>query len=78
MKTVAVTIDDTTLELLDELAAGQPRRRARSALVRTALREFIDREQRRTVEEREREILRTKRKQLARQARALIRQQAGS
>lgn len=76
MKTIAVTVDDATLKLLDELSAGEPRRRTRSALVRAALREFAERERRRVVEAREREIFRRNRKQLAREARLLIKGQA--
>jgi Arc/MetJ-type ribon-helix-helix transcriptional regulator len=76
MKTIAVTIDEATLKLLDELVLAMPRRRTRSALVRTALREFAERERRRVIEEREREIFRRNREQLARQARALIEEQA--
>jgi Arc/MetJ-type ribon-helix-helix transcriptional regulator len=76
MKTIAVTIDESTLRLLDELTAGEPRRRTRSAVVRAALREFAERERRRTIEEREREIFRRNRKQLAREARLLIEAQA--
>ena len=73
MRTIAITIDDDILKLLDELTAG---RRTRSALVRAALREFAERERRRAVEEREQEIFRSHRKQLAREARLLIREQA--
>lgn len=76
MKTIAVTIDEGTLRLLDDLTAGEPRRRTRSALVRTALREFAERERRRQIEEREREIFRRSRKQLAREARLLVAAQA--
>jgi predicted transcriptional regulator len=76
MKTIAVTVDEATLKLLDELAAGQSRRRTRSALVRAALRQFAEGERRREVEERERDIFRKHRKQLAQQARSLIRDQA--
>jgi len=78
MKTIAVTVDDATLKLLDELTGGEPRRRTRSALVRSALREFAERERRRKIDEREREIFRTNRKQLAREARLLIEEQARS
>lgn len=70
-----MTIDEATLKLLDELHAAQPGRK-RSALVRIALREFAERERLRVVEEREREIFRKNRKQLERQARALIKEQA--
>jgi predicted transcriptional regulator len=74
MKTIAVTVDDATLRLLDELTAGEPRRRTRSALVRAALREFAERERRRVTEERE--MFRKNRRQLAREARLLIEEQA--
>jgi metal-responsive CopG/Arc/MetJ family transcriptional regulator len=76
MKTIAVTVDEETLRLLDELTAGESGRRTRSALVRAALRQFAESERRRDVEEREREIFRHKGKQLAQQARLLIRDQA--
>jgi Arc/MetJ-type ribon-helix-helix transcriptional regulator len=76
MKTIAVTIDDVTLRLLDELTAGEPRRRTRSSLVRAALRDFAERERRRVIEERERDVFRKNRKQLAREARLLIGVQA--
>jgi Arc/MetJ-type ribon-helix-helix transcriptional regulator len=71
MKTIAVTVDEATLRLLDELTAGESGRRSRSALVRAALRQFAESERRREVEEREREIFRHKGKQLAQQARLL-------
>jgi Major Facilitator Superfamily len=61
---------------LDDLTSGEPRRRTRSALVRAALREFAERERRRQVEEREREIFRKRQKQLAREARLLVGSQA--
>jgi metal-responsive CopG/Arc/MetJ family transcriptional regulator len=77
MKTIAVTIDEATLKMLDELSAGQPARK-RSALVRAALREFAERERRRVTELREREVFRKNRTQLARDARALIKEQARS
>ena len=76
MKTIAITIDEPTLKLLDQMAAERPHRRARSALVRTALQEFVERERRRAVAERETQILRSRRKQLERQAPALIAEQA--
>jgi predicted transcriptional regulator len=58
MKTIAVTIDETTLKLLDELANAAPQGRSRSALVRTALREFAGRERRRAIEAKEGEVFR--------------------
>jgi metal-responsive CopG/Arc/MetJ family transcriptional regulator len=77
MKTIAVTIDDATLKLLDELEHGRSRK-SRSALVRTALREFAERERRREIEAKESAVFRKHRKRLARQARALIAEQARS
>lgn len=77
MKTIAITIDDATLKLLEELTDGTSRR-SRSALVRTALREFAERERRRKVEAKESAVFRKHRKRLARQARALIAEQARS
>lgn len=74
MRTIAVTIDEATLKDLDQLTAGV--RRSRSALVRAALREFLERERRRVVEERERAVFRRHRTQLAHQARVLIKEQA--
>lgn len=76
MKTIAVTIDEDTLKLLDEVVAAGPRRRNRSALVRAAVREFAERERRRLREEHERAVLRKHRGRLARQARHLIAVQA--
>ena len=78
MKTITVTIDETTLNLLDELAASSPRRRNRSALVRIAVREFAEREQRRKKEIQEHKVLHKHKILLARQARALIAEQARS
>ena len=76
MKTIAVTIDEMTLNLLDELAASSPRHRNRSALVRIALREFAERERKRKNELHESEVLHKHKKLLARQARALMAEQA--
>ena len=78
MKTIAISIDEATLKLLDGLAATSARHRNRSALVRTALREFADRERSREIEANEGEVFRKHRKRLARQARMLIAEQARS
>ncbi|HWP60473.1 MAG TPA: ribbon-helix-helix protein, CopG family [Candidatus Acidoferrales bacterium] len=77
MKTIAVTIDEDTLKLLDELTGGASPR-SRSALVRKALREFAERERRRELEAKESAILHKNRKRLARQTRALMSEQARS
>jgi len=79
MKTVAITIDEGTLRLLDKVAATAPRNRSRSTLIRAAVRDFAERERQRVIEDREREILhrhRTRLAQRARQARLLIAEQA--
>ncbi|MBI1959221.1 MAG: ribbon-helix-helix protein, CopG family [Candidatus Rokubacteria bacterium] len=76
MKTIAVTIDESTLQRLDELAAASPRHRSRSVLVRAAVRDFVERERQRAIEERESAILRRHKLRLARQAKALLAQQA--
>ncbi len=76
MKTIAITIDEMTLKLLDELTASSPKPGNRSALVRAALREFAERTQRRELEAREDRILKRHRQRLARQAAALIAEQA--
>lgn len=78
MKTIAISIDETTLSLLDGLADGSSRQRNRSALVRTALREFVERKRSREIEAKDGEVFRKHRKRLARQARVLIAEQARS
>jgi Arc/MetJ-type ribon-helix-helix transcriptional regulator len=77
MRTIAITIDEETLALLDELARASRRRRSRSALVRAAIRQFAQRRHREEIEARDRDILRKHKKRLARQASALIAAQAG-
>ncbi len=76
MKTIAISIDEGTLKLLDDLTEASPRHRSRSALVRTALREFAERERRREIEAKEGEVFRKHRKRLAWQTRVLVSEQA--
>jgi metal-responsive CopG/Arc/MetJ family transcriptional regulator len=76
MKNIAVSMDEPTLKRLDELAAASARPRSRSALVRIAVREFAEREQRRQTESQENEIIRKHRRRLAQQTRALVGAQA--
>jgi len=76
MKTSAVTIDESTLKVLDDLATASRGRCSRSALVRAALREYAERERRQESEAREHEIFRKHRRRLAREARLLIAEQA--
>jgi metal-responsive CopG/Arc/MetJ family transcriptional regulator len=83
MKTIAISIDEPTLTALDALARraahGGKRRRGsghRSEIVRQALAEFIVRRETEEREARERTILAHHKKKLARQARALLDEQA--
>ena len=76
MKTIAISIDEGTLKLLDDLTEASKRHQSRSALVRTALREFAERERRREIEAKEGEVFRKHRKRLARQTRVLVSEQA--
>lgn len=69
-------MDEGTLKNVDDLIAQSAHLRNRSAVVRTAVREFAERERQRQTEEREREIFRKHRRRLSRQARALIADQA--
>lgn len=72
MKTIAITIDDDTLERVDRLGGG----RNRSRVIRQAVREYVARLERLAEEEREAAVIRRHRGRLARQARALVRAQA--
>ena len=84
MKTIAVTIDEETLRAVDELAAGGQQNRgrrprtSRSAVVRTALRRYVETRGREEREGRERLIFSRHRETLARQAKALVSEQAGA
>jgi len=71
-----IAIDEATSKLLDELTETSSRRRSRRALLRAALRQYADRERRRTTEAKDGAIFRKHRKRLARQARVLISEQA--
>jgi hypothetical protein len=74
MKTIA--IDDATAKLLDTLTETSSRRRSRSALVRTALRQYAERVRKPARDDKDDIVFRKHRKRLARQARALIAEQA--
>ena len=73
-----IAIDEATSKLLDKLSETSSRRRSRTALVRAALREYVERERRRATEIKDGAIFRKHRKRLARQARVLISEQARS
>ena len=77
MKTIAITIDEETLERIGRLsarvgAAG----RNRSQLIREAVKDYVARLERTAEEEREAAIVRRHRVRLARQATAAIKTQA--
>jgi metal-responsive CopG/Arc/MetJ family transcriptional regulator len=88
MKTIAISIDEPTLESIDRLAKGSrgdsprsggSRRKpglSRSQVVRLALHEFLARRDRTQREERERRVFAEHRELLARQAAALVAEQA--
>ncbi|OFW03040.1 MAG: hypothetical protein A3I61_05445 [Acidobacteria bacterium RIFCSPLOWO2_02_FULL_68_18] len=77
MKTIAITIDEDILERLDRVARpGGGRGLNRSRIIRTAVRDYVSRLERQLDEEREAAIVRRHRGRLARQAAALVRQQA--
>jgi len=76
MKTIAVTMDEDTIKLLDELAGRRSRARSRSSLVRLAVRELAERERRRQTEAEDDRILQKHRTRLARETRALVAGQA--
>lgn len=77
MKTIAVTIDEGTLERIDRIMKGESAPwKSRSEIVRQALDEFISNLERTAEEEREREIFHRHRSRINRQAAALVKEQA--
>jgi metal-responsive CopG/Arc/MetJ family transcriptional regulator len=77
MKTIAITIDDDTLQRIDRFLAGNGTTRLnRSQIIRQAVQEYLERLERLAEEEREREIFQRHRQRLARQAAALVKEQA--
>jgi len=75
MKTIAITIDEETLGLLETLCSSR-RFCSRSALIREAIRAYLAHEFRRRVEARERQVIRKNKRSLDRQLRALVKEQA--
>lgn len=84
MKTIAISIDETTLTALDRYAAaltkegrnrgGKPRNR--SEIIRLAVRAFVTRQEKLRREDKERAIWAAHRARLNRQAAAVIAEQA--
>lgn len=77
MKTIAISIDESTLKRIDRLMVrnGAPWK-SRSEVIRDALQQFVARLERAAEEERERDIFRKHAARLNRQAEALIKEQA--
>lgn len=76
MKTIAITIDDETLGLIDELHRSSRRFRSRSALVRAAIRAYASLERERRSRERELRVIRENKALLDRQLKAMVKEQA--
>ena len=77
MKTIAITIDDETLEAVDALVDRTDGGFGnRSRVIRRAVREYVDRLRRQAADRREAAIVSRHRGRLAQQARALVREQA--
>jgi metal-responsive CopG/Arc/MetJ family transcriptional regulator len=84
MKTIAISIDEATLADLDRLARSaeksSSRRKAasgnRSKIVREALCEFLKRQEEQKRDQRDRKVYAEHRRLIARQARALVGEQA--
>lgn len=77
MKTIAITIEEDILDRVDRLARQDRSNGAnRSRIIRQAVREYISRLERQVEDARETTIVRRHRARLARQASALIAEQA--
>ena len=76
MKTIAISIDEPTLGALDRLAQKGRARGKRSELVREALAEFLARRESQERETAERAAIAKHRALLARQAKAMVAEQA--
>lgn len=77
MKTIAISIEEDILNRIDRLASARGESVAnRSKIIREAVREYLSRTERLAEEEREREIFKRHRGRLARQAAALVKEQA--
>jgi Arc/MetJ-type ribon-helix-helix transcriptional regulator len=76
MKTIAITIDEETLGMIDQLHRSSRRFRSRSALVRAAIRAYAARERESRSRARETQVIRENKRLLDRQLRALVKEQA--
>ena len=78
MRTIAITVDDETLALIDELYETTNTFSSRSALVRAAIREYARLARKRAEEERERANFHANKNRLDKELAALISEQAKS
>lgn len=76
MKTIAMTIDEPTLQRIDRLTAGDSKWKSRSEVIRQAVHRFVRDLERADEEAHEREVFRRNKARLGRQAAALIEEQA--
>ena len=77
MRTIAITIEEDVVDRIDRLVAGRGGAGGnRSRVIREAVREYLLRVERAGEEEREKEIFKRHRSRLARQAAALVKEQA--
>jgi Arc/MetJ-type ribon-helix-helix transcriptional regulator len=76
MRTIAISIDDETLGLIDQLHRSSRRFRSRSALVRAAIRAYASLERERRSRERELRVIRENKALLDRQLKAMVKEQA--
>jgi metal-responsive CopG/Arc/MetJ family transcriptional regulator len=79
MKTIAITIDESTIKRIDQLLAGENSPgKNRSQIIREAVGKYLTGLDREAEESREREIFRRRRTLLKKQAQALVQDQAKS
>ena len=82
MKTIAISIDESSLAAIDRIAqaagrrGGRKEKANRSEVIRRAVREFISRRKRHEREESDRQIMAAHRERIERQARVLVGEQA--
>lgn len=76
MKTIAISIDEDTLAALDRLRDESSGRSNRSRVIRRAIRDLAEREERSRSEKNDDQIVRANRARLDREARALVAAQA--
>jgi metal-responsive CopG/Arc/MetJ family transcriptional regulator len=76
MRTIAITIDEEVLARLDRLAGRAGGRANRSRVIRQAVSEYVSRLEREAGDAREAAVVRRHRGRLAREATALVREQA--